>query len=279
MAQKVILILVDAVGYDAAVACMGTVEGYVEAGLARRWKMRTELPSLSAPLYETIHTGTPPVVHGIRSNDYVPLSKGPHVFGVARAAGKKTGAVAHSFFSELYNRSPYDARRDMEVDDEKLNIQHGRFYNEMGYSSFNLHLPSEFDLFTRVTTMIDRHAPDYILLHTFGPDSVGHKFGGESAEYRHEIWAVDNTLSEQLPIWLEAGYRVLITSDHGMTKDGRHGGTSDVERLVPFYDVGNPEGRVAEGIVSQLSVAPTSLAIMGLKAPPEMKAPPLAKAS
>ncbi|HAV61515.1 MAG TPA: nucleotide pyrophosphatase [Verrucomicrobiales bacterium] len=275
---KVILLLIDAVGFDAAVSCMGTLEGYVEAGLARRWKMRTELPSLSAPLYETIHTGTPPVVHGIRSNDYVPLSKGPHVFGAARAAGKTTGAVAHYFFSELYNRAPYDARRDMEVDDDSLNIQHGRFYSEVRYTKANLHLPSEFDLFTQVTVMIDRHAPDYILLHAFAPDAVGHIYGGDSAEYRHEIWAVDNALAETLPIWREAGYRVLLTSDHGMTSDGRHGGTSDVERFVPFYDVGNPMGGADDQVVSQLCVAPTSLALMGVRPPREMTASPLASA-
>lgn len=275
MSGKVVFVLVDAIGFDAAVECLGTLEGLVEGGKARRWRMRTVLPSLSAPVYETLHTGTPPHVHGIRSNDLVPLSRGPHVFGVARAAGRGTAAVAHWNFAQMYNRAPYEPVRDMETDDPALAIQHGRFYGDEGHTRANLHLPSEGDLMAKATMLIRRHAPDYLLLHTYGPDAVGHAYGGASTEYRHELWAVDNALADYAPIWLEAGYRVFVTSDHGMTPDGRHGGTSDVERLVPFYDVGHPEGGAAEGIVSQLAVAPTSLARMGLEAPAQMTAPPL----
>ena len=275
MSGKVVFVLIDAIGIEAAKACMGTLEGLVENRVARRWTMRTVLPSLSAPVYETLHTGTPPHVHGIRSNDLVPLSRGPHVFGVARAAGRTTAAVAHWNFAQMYNRAPYDPVRDMEVDDKDLAIQHGRFYGDEGHTRANLHLPSEADLMAKATMLMRRHAPDYLLLHTYGTDAVGHVYGGDSREYRHEVWAVDNALADAVPAWREMGYRVLVTSDHGMTADGRHGGTSDTERLVPFYDVGHPEGGAVEGIVTQLAAAPTSLARMGLKAPAEMREPAL----
>ena len=257
--EKVILVLVDAVGFEAARQSFGTIESLVEFELARRWCMRSVLPSLSAPVYETLHTGTPPHIHGIRSNDRVTLSKGPHVFGLLRQAGRPTGAVAHYFFSELYNKTPYEPLRDMEVDDPALDIRHGRFYSEQGYSKANLNLPSNLDLFTRATFMIRRHHPDYLLIHSFAPDSVGHIYGANSKEYRDEVWSIDNAMAEVIHLWREEGYRILVTADHGQTADGRHGGTTDAERLVPFYDIGNPEGGVAEGIVDQLSVAPTIL--------------------
>ncbi len=276
MSEKVILVLVDAIGFDVATADCGTLEGLVEAGLARRWRMRSVLPSLSAPVYESLHTGTPPHVHGIRSNDRVVLSQGPHVFGLVRAAGRVTGAVAHYNFSELYNRAPYDPLHDMEVDDPQLDIQHGRFYSEQGYSKANLHLPSELDLFTRASLLIRRHHPDYLLIHSFAPDAVGHIYGANSVEFHHEVWATDNVLAEFLHLWRAEGYRVLFTADHGQTADGRHGGTSDAERMVPFYDVGHPEGGVAEETVSQLAVAPTILSILGIAPPREMRVDPLA---
>ena len=269
--EKVILVLVDAVGFEAARQSFGTIESLVEFELARRWCMRSVLPSLSAPVYETLHTGTPPHIHGIRSNDRVTLSKGPHVFGLLRQAGRPTGAVAHYFFSELYNKTPYEPLRDMEVDDPALDIRHGRFYSEQGYSKANLNLPSNLDLFTRATLMIRRHHPDYLLIHSFAPDSVGHIYGADSKEYRDEVWSIDNAMAEVIHLWREEGYRILVTADHGQTADGRHGGTTDAERLVPFYDIGNPEGGVAEGIVDQLSVAPTILSILGLRPPPEMR--------
>jgi bisphosphoglycerate-independent phosphoglycerate mutase (AlkP superfamily) len=164
----------------------------------------------------------------------------------------------------------------MEVDDPALDIRHGRFYSEQGYSKANLNLPSNLDLFTRATLMIRRDRPDYLLIHSFAPDSVGHIYGADSKEYRDEIWSIDNAMAEVIHLWREEGYRILVTADHGQTPDGRHGGTTDVERLVPFYDIGNPIGGVAEGIVDQLSVAPTILSILGLRPPPEMRAAPLA---
>ena len=52
---------------------------------------------------------------------------------LARDAGKVTAASAYSWFSELYNRAPYDIVADREVDDPALAIQHGRFYREYPY--------------------------------------------------------------------------------------------------------------------------------------------------
>lgn len=277
MAGKVVFVLIDAVGFQDFVDQFGTLEGLVEGGLARRWKMRTVLPTLSLPVYETLHTGVPPHEHGIRSNDCAELSKVPNVFTLARAASRKTAAVAHYSFSELYNGAPYRPLEDMETDDESRNVQHGRFYSELNYTSFNLNLPSEHDLTTQASILIKRHAPDYLLLHTFSPDAVGHAHGADSKQFRHQCWAVDNALAEAVPLWLEEGYRVLITADHGMTGEGRHGGTSEAERMVAFYDVGHPVGGVADQVVSQLAVAPTILALMGLDRPATMQAAPLSR--
>ena len=57
MKGKVILVIMDGVGFDTAVSRCGFLEGMVELGRARRWRMRAALPTISAPLYETLHTG------------------------------------------------------------------------------------------------------------------------------------------------------------------------------------------------------------------------------
>jgi len=63
--NKVILILSDALRYDAAVAGMGYLGHLVEARLASLYKVIGELPSMSRPMYETLHTGLPVVEHGV----------------------------------------------------------------------------------------------------------------------------------------------------------------------------------------------------------------------
>lgn len=47
---RVLLVIMDGAGYDAALSECGWLEGAVALGQARRWKMRTALPSLSGPM-------------------------------------------------------------------------------------------------------------------------------------------------------------------------------------------------------------------------------------
>jgi len=124
--QKVILVVSDGMGYDAAVNGMGYLMHLVERKLASLYKVLVELPTLSRPMYETIHTGVPVSEHGIVSNGMVRRSKMPNIFELAVRAGKTTAAAAYYWFSDLYNRAPYDHIDDREVDDDSLLIQHGR---------------------------------------------------------------------------------------------------------------------------------------------------------
>lgn len=275
MKGKVALVIMDGVGYPTAVAQCGFLEGMVELGRARRWKMLAALPTRSAPLYETLHTGLTPAEHGITANEVIRPSIRPNVFHEVRAAGGRTAAVAHAWYYTLYNGRPYDMIDDVEVDDETLNLQHGRFYSQEGYGRVNACAPAEIDLCAQLTLLMRRHAPHYALLHTCSADTLGHTFGADSAEYREQTWRIDNALARTLPLWLDMGYEVFVTADHGMNKDGHHGGTNAIEREVPFYYFGAGTGPEASKVLDQLSVAPTSLDRIGLSPPTSMRAPVL----
>jgi bisphosphoglycerate-independent phosphoglycerate mutase (AlkP superfamily) len=102
---------------------------------------------------------------------------------------------------------------------------------------------------------------------------MGHEHGGESVEYRRAAADSDDALARLIPSWREAGYRVLVTADHGMCKDGHHGGTDAVVRNVPFYMIDAEIGGIAPEEADQLSVAPTVLTLLGLQPPETMAAP------
>lgn len=263
MANKVILVLLDGLGYETAVREMGFLEGAVIKGAARRWKMRVGLPSLSRPLYETIHTGLVPYDHGVTSNAIRRNSRCENVFSIARNAGRRTAAAAYSWFAELYNPGPYDPVLDREIDDEEALIQHGRFYTEDDFP--------DTELFHQGDMLVRRFAPDYLLIHPMGCDYKGHVFGGESAQYRRQAGKADDLLAIHAPAWLAAGYQVLVTADHGMDEIGTHGGTRDEVMHVAFYHLhGGDTGPLPEAEACQLSVAPTVLALMGLPVPAAM---------
>ena len=135
--NKVILVLSDALRYDTAIADMGFLGHLVGSKLASLCKVIGELPSMSRPMYETIHTGMPSNVHGIVANSIVRRSSMPNIFQFVAGAGKVTAAAAYYWVSELYNRAPYKRIDDKETDNEKLFIQHGRFYSQDEYPILN----------------------------------------------------------------------------------------------------------------------------------------------
>jgi predicted AlkP superfamily pyrophosphatase or phosphodiesterase len=103
--NKVILILSDAMRYDVAKDNMGYLGHLVESKQATLYKVVGELPSMSRPMYETVHTGVPSSTHGIVANSIVRRSKMPNVFQSAKDAGRVTAAAVYYWVSELYNRA------------------------------------------------------------------------------------------------------------------------------------------------------------------------------
>jgi predicted AlkP superfamily pyrophosphatase or phosphodiesterase len=267
--NKVILILSDGLRYDTAVDGTGYLGHLVEIKQASLYKVIGELPSMSRPMYETIHTGLKSSEHGILGNAIAHLSDKPNIFQLARNAGKVTAAAAYSWFSELYNRVPYNRIDDKEVDDESLAIQHGRFYTEDEYP--------DIELFRTAAMLVRRFSPDYLLVHPMGMDFHGETFGSDSKEYRNHAINQDIALVPFIMEWRKLGYHILFTSDHGMNKDGSHGGTTSEMREVPLFMIRHNVEEIGDTgqKVSQLQVAPTILNLLGLPIPNTMKHPPL----
>jgi predicted AlkP superfamily pyrophosphatase or phosphodiesterase len=273
--SKIILVILDGLGYAKARGYLGNVEGWVAAGEARVWKMRSVLPSVSGPCYASIHTGLQPQQHGVLTNyDHLRRVEQPDIFSQARKAGKTTGAVAHSFFSTYFQRAPFDPVRDLEVDDEGLPIQHGRFYTMASAHRGNLAIPDDRDLFAQVTMIGARFAADYILVHTCSPDSVGHAFGQDAIEMDTQLYQLDGALSIYLPRWRQAGYEVILTADHGQTPRGHHGGSTDEMRDVPLYYFGKRVGPEPGAVLCQTQLAPTVLTVIGAPIAETMRGKP-----
>ena len=263
--SKVILVLSDGLRYDTAVAGMGTLGHLVEAKLASLYKVTGELPSMSRPMYETVHTGLTVSEHGIVSNLIVRPSTKPNVFRCARDAGKTTAAAAYYWFAELYNRAPFDRIDDRETDDDSLSIQHRRFYTQDDYP--------DVELFATAGMLVRRFSPDYLLVHPMGIDYIGGRYGADSSEYRNHAIRQDMWLASYIFEWMDHGYSILVTADHGMNADGMHGGTTPELRELPLFLIlpgiaGNGDTRQT---ISQLQIAPTVLKLLGIPLPGTMK--------
>ena len=271
---KLLLILLDGVPWRNWRRLFGNLEGWVASGEARVWRMRSVLPSTSGTCYASIHTGLAPQVHGIWGNATRRRLEFPDVFSEAAKAGRITGAVTHSFWSEFFHRAPFDPVEDLEYDLPEGPIHHGRFHTMTGDSSYNQMTPADLDLFATLTLLCRRKGIDYGILHTCTLDSLGHRVFHDCEEMDDACYRMDEALAQFLPLWRAAGYEVIVTADHGQDARGHHGGASDDQRDFALYYFGAGEGPGKDQLLDQLQLAPTILSRLGVPVPETMTAAP-----
>ncbi|MCM3038489.1 alkaline phosphatase family protein [Paenibacillus motobuensis] len=258
---KLIVVVLDGLRYDAARKHLGYMEHLVEQGEVNCYRVQSQLPSLSRPLYEVLLTGTHVARNGITANHIVRLSREQSVFHLAREAGLRTAAAAYHWVSELYNSAPFNPVADRHQHDDSRPIQHGVFYFEDHYPDSHLFIDAEH--------LRSAYDPHFLYIHSMNIDDMGHKYGGESKEYAASVRVADGILATLVPVWRSQGYHVVVTSDHGMNAMGHHGGTEPEERNVPLYVFGElpspslmPDQTLA---ISQLHLAPLMCHYLGIK--------------
>ncbi len=270
---KLLLIILDGVPYANWRRLFGNLEGWVARGEAQVWKMRAVLPSTSASCYASIHTGTPPQTHRTWGNEAVHRIDSPDIFSETRRAGGTTGAVAHSFWSEFFNRTPFDPVRDVEYDEpDSAAINHGRFHTMTGYNLINQTTPADPDLFATLTMLTERFDLTYGMLHTCTLDSMGHRFGHECQEMDHACAVMDAQLAPYINRWRNTGYEVIVTADHGQSARGHHGGAGEDQQDFALYYFGDATGPEPDDLLDQLALAPTILTRLGIPVPDTMTA-------
>lgn len=259
-----ILVLLDACRWDVGTANAGYLEHLVEVGKAAKYKVRGELPSMSRPMYETLLTGLPASAHGVVSNAVCRKSVCENLFRICRREGLVTAAACYFWMSELYNAAPFDTQTQRFQLEGEGDIQHGIFYWEDAYPDSHLFADGEF--------LRKQYHPDFLVVHSMNIDHLGHLMGGESREYESAVAKAMDALARLLPVWMEEGYHIMITSDHGMNAWGHHGGSAWEQRTVPLYLISGlcATGRYEEDEISQLTIAPLLCKMLGVHPAPGM---------
>lgn len=249
--KKVILVMIDAQGFETAVQRAGFLEHLCEVGLAAKYRVACGLPSSSRPMYETILTGLPVSEHGIYSNQTVRRSTSENLFALTRRHGRTNAAAAYGWVSELYtDHAPFDVFRDRMQLDGSGDIDHGIFYIEDTYPDSHLYADGEM--------LRQMYHPDFLLIHPMNVDDMGHRHTAASREYGHASEVSFDQIAILFDRWREDGYDLLVTGDHGMDLLGMHGGNETIQREVPLYivsDTAEP-GDYTDHAISNLNIAP-----------------------
>ncbi len=264
MNGKVIFVLVDALGYDAATKHCGFLEHLAEAGQAAKYKMRGELPSMSRPMYTTLLTGLPVWKHGIVSNRTVKRCEFMNLFSITKEAGLCNAVAGYGWLSELFTDRPgtFDVDRDRFQFEPSGDAMHGISYIQDEYPDPHLFADAEY--------LRCQFRPDFLMIHPMGVDEAGHKAGADSQLYAHFSAMNSDLVATHFDDWISDGYQLVVTGDHGMDLLGMHGGNEAIQREVPLYIVspmvknGDFTDAAPDKAPTTLDIAPLLLRLLGL---------------
>lgn len=259
---RLIFVVIDGMNAREGFRNLGYLTGLIEWKQGGAYTVKSELPAMSRPLYETLQTGLPVYQHGIVSNATVRPSCRENLFSRAKQAGLTTAAAAYHWICELYDACPFDPRKHRfsfrEEKGDRGDIDDGIYYWTDDYPAEACFADGEY--------LLNNKHPDYLYIHTMNVDNAGHIYGGESTEYGREIMKCDVALAELLSGWLKEGYSVVVTADHGMNDRGYHNGPREEERYVPLFVFGDGirKGDFREQIRPQREVTQLCSRILGL---------------
>lgn len=131
---------------------------------------------------------------------------------------------------------------DLFADNEKINFMQHRFghadYYKGDTASFetlNSWLDGDVPASNTKPDITYEEAPNIIIAHLSGLDSVGHRYGSKNSdEYAEKLMWLDENLEivfDKVP----DNWTVVVTADHGLTNSGQHGSPDSIIRNVGIW--------------------------------------------
>lgn len=226
MSNKVIIVLLQSLSYDVAVSKMNYMNSLVSSNLAQFLKVSSKDTYLFKPIYEDMLESKNFYVNAMLNHQVIRMPDKKNIFELARKNGLKTGAAAYYWSSEVY--SDNNTEKDKLNKEADSSIQYSNYYSQHSYPDHNL--------FTDVEFIRKKYDPNLLLVHSMGIEYVINKFGFESEEYKKKVDELDSTLELIIPMWIEAGYNIIVTTDQG--KVPKKNEEVNGENILPLWAMG-----------------------------------------
>ena len=239
LAGRVVVVIIEGLREDAS-RRMPALASLRERGAASAAVLSE--PSIAHSGWATILTGARPEIHGVVTNEGREAVPVDTIFREAKTAGLKTALAAGRSWDKLFPQG-VDLRNSVDWSKE----------GDDGVLSAALRILS-----ARAGLTVIWFA---------GPDAAGHRYGGESLEYLKAAAEADARLTRILAAVDLRETTVVVTSDHGHTAAGGHGGREEEAATVPLIMAGPGVRPGKYPPVRQEDIAPTVAALLGLPAP------------
>jgi hypothetical protein len=235
--RRVALVVIDGLGHEEA-RPMRSLARMREHGQCRLMDVGS-LP-LSRPVYGAMSTGVEQDRGGALINDSIVKHDAESIWDVAHRAGwTVTGVSELEYWRELFPE---------------------------GFSAY-VTAPQSANYFEMAPPS------DMVLVHPLYVDEAGHERGAASNEYAAAVARADQEVLGLLGTFDLERDLVVVTSDHGHSLAGGHGGRQErVAQTLTCYAGVGVRRRAEIGTMSVTSLAPSLALLMGLHFPAGMRA-------
>ncbi|MEU6315632.1 alkaline phosphatase family protein [Streptomyces sp. NPDC047014] len=266
--DKVLVIGIDGAVLDRVKAADAPfLKGLMAQGLTARSTLYSSpmAATSSGPGWSTIATGAWPDKHGVKDNSFVGKNYTAHPDFLTRIENAKPSLNTYAaadwepITSTDQNGPIFSAKVD-----KRLSLKGDRD----GYGTEDPKIAAA------AAAELRGQNPDAAFVYLGEIDVAGHSHGAASQQYLDAVARVDKLVGQLLtavqtrPTYAQENWKILVTTDHGHTDSGGHGGSSIQERgtFVLAKGAGIPAGSVRED-VKLVDVAATALAQVGVAAP------------
>ncbi|MGW0898838.1 alkaline phosphatase family protein [Streptomyces goshikiensis] len=263
--DKVLVIGLDGVVLDRVKAANAPhLKGLMAQGLTAKSTLYANpmAATSSGPGWSTIATGVWPDKHGVKDNSFTGKNYTAYPDFLTRAENAKPSLNTYAaadwepITSTDQNGPIFSAKVD-----KRLSLKGDRD----GYGS------EDPKIATAAAAELRDQNPDASFVYLGQVDSAGHSYGAASQQYLDAIARVDTLVGQLLtavqnrPTYAQENWKILVTTDHGHTDAGGHGGSTIQERgtFVIAKGAGIPAGSVRDD-VKLTDVAATALAQVGV---------------
>lgn len=256
LTQRVVVVIVGGLGYDASRSVdMPNLETLLETGASAR--MTSQPPTYPLPAWTALLTGVWPDLNNApvlnaKAADQRPIAF-DHLFAAARDADQRTAIVGFEGWGTLLPADAADAAFYTSGEDA---VADGR----VAEAALNLIADPQYDL---------------VLIYFSQVDAAGQAEGINSVAYASAARQIDNHLRQVIRLVDMSNSALIVTSDHGLTEDGRLGGSETDLTQAPFVMIGQ---NIIPGVYSsvhQVDLAPTVAALLGVRLPAVTQGRPL----
>ncbi len=186
-------------------------------------RVLTSIPTISAQCWGSMLLGVSAQKHRLTNSivDTFPLPENfpfPSVFQIIRSA------CPNAHLASVCNWNP---------------INHGIIENHLGVKK---ETGNDDEVGEKVICTILEDDPKFLFVQFDSVDGAGHQNGYGTAGHLNQITAVDAIIGKIYDTAKQAGRLertlFLVTADHGGTPQGGHGGTTEAEKIVSFFALG-----------------------------------------